>query len=244
MNSKKIIFHSNKEYNSLDKKYLPIPASKLIPEWYLNYSKFLKDSSGNVIESNSGERYLTFKSCPSLLDMFLTGYFLVTPCDLMFYVKDDLPFVKVPAGYEDFCGEREKMDGFNQPLDYYEKHFHWYPNWAPELPEGYSALYLNPINRYNLPFHTVEGIIDNDKMNTPGNMPFFLKKGFEGVIPEGTPYVLIIPFKRENWEMEIKHHIQDDINEKINNIHNLFRSPENSLGGGYKKHMWSRKKFE
>ena len=244
MNNKKIIFHSNKEYNSLNRKYLPVPASRLIPEWYSSYSKFLKDDLGNIIESDAGDRYLTFKTCPALLDMFITGYFLVTPCDLKFSIKKGLPFVEVPEGYSDFCEEREKMQGFSNPTDYYDKHFHWYPNWAPELPEGYSALYLNPINRYDLPFHTIGGIIDNDKMSTPGNMPFFLKKGFEGILPEGTPYVLIIPFKRDEWIMETKYHNQSEIYERSNFIHNLFRSPENKHGGGYKKHMWSRKKFE
>ena len=32
-----------------------------------------------------------------------------------------------------------------------------------------------------------------------GNVPFFIKSGFEGVIPAGTPIAQLIPIKREKW---------------------------------------------
>jgi hypothetical protein len=32
-----------------------------------------------------------------------------------------------------------------------------------------------------------------------GNIPFFIKEGFSGVIPKGTPIAQVIPFKRESW---------------------------------------------
>lgn len=244
MISNKIIFHSSQEYNSLSDKYLPVPASKVIPDWYSSYEKFLKDKHGKIISSPNGERFLTFKSCPALLDMFLAGYFLVTPCDLFFYIKNGEPYVTIDSEFKNFCGERQKMEGFDNPYDYYEKHFYWYPNWAPELPSGYSSLYLNPINHYNLPFHTIEGIIDNDKLSSPGNMPFFIKKGFEGIIPAGTPYMLIIPFKREGWQMEIMHHTKEEIKQRTTSVADIFQKYRVTGGGGYKKHMWSRKRFD
>lgn len=95
------------------------------------------------------------------------------------------------------------MPQFIHPQGYYQEHFAWYPDWAVELPEGYSALYTHPLNRFDLPFFMTIGIIDNDKVNLPGTMPFFIAKGFEGTIPAGTPYAQIIPFKREDWKSEI-----------------------------------------
>ena len=32
------------------------------------------------------------------------------------------------------------------------------------------------------------------------NFPFFIKEGFTGLIPYGTPIVQIIPFKRDDWK--------------------------------------------
>ena len=144
-------------------------------------------------------------------------------------------------GYEDFCQIRPKMDHFPTPAGHYDDHFHWYPNWAPSLPKGYSALYVSPINRFDLPFTTVAGIIDNDKMDTPGLMPFFLKKGFTGIIPAGTPYVQIIPFKRDDWESEYKFYTPQEIYDRHNAQADLLRVPE---GGSYKKHIWSRKRYK
>ena len=39
---------------------------------------------------------------------------------------------------------------------------------------------------------TTNGIIDNDKVSIPGQLPFFLKESFEGVILKGTPVVQIM----------------------------------------------------
>lgn len=244
MVNKKIIFHSNKEYNSLSEEYSPIPVSKVIPKWFVDASRFWKNpSNGEVFVGPNGEKSLTFKACPALMDMFTTGYFLVTPCDVEFYIEDGIPKSKVPNNFHDFVGERDKMDGFDNPSDYYEKHFHWYPNWAPQVPDGYSVLYMNPLNRFNLPFLTISGVIDNDKMTTPGNMPFFLKKGFTGVIPKGTPFVQLIPFKRDDWEMEIQQHDRREIHDRSNEVYQAYRHPDFKNGGGYKKLTWSRKKF-
>jgi hypothetical protein len=246
MNLKKIIFHSNKEYNSLDEKYYPVPASKSIPKWFVDASRYWKNpSTGEVFVGPNGEKTLTFKACPALMDMYTSGYFFVTPCDIEFYNKDGIPYVNVPENFKDFVGERDKMEGFDNPDDYYEKHFHWYPNWAPEVPEGYSVLYINPLNQFNLPFLTIAGVIDNDRMTTPGNMPFFIKKNFTGIIPKGTPFVQLIPFKRDNWNMEIQHHDRKEIHDRCNEAYQLIRGdPELKNGGGYKKFTWSRKKFD
>ena len=238
----KIIFHSHREYNSYIKDFNPEPSAKIMPEWYTKASKYIKDpNTGKDIINYDGARTPSFKACPAVLDLFSTGYMMKTPCDLLFYEKNKLIYVKSPKGYEDFCGTRPKMPEFVSPYGYYEEPFHWYAPWAPELPNGYSAIYLNPVNHFDLPFYTVGGIIDNDKFNTPGLMPFFLKEGFLGVLPAGTPFIQIIPFKREDWESEIKLHNQEEILERFMKSSNSFRTIN---GGEYKKKFWSRRKYK
>ena len=201
----KIIFHSNREYNSYINDFYPQPSAKLIPKWYSNADKYVKDpKTGEYVPNYDGGKMPSFKACPAILDFFTSGYVFVTPCDLFFYKENNQILIKKPKGYEDFCAAREPMPGFETPYGYSEHHFHWFPQWSVELPDGYSAIYLNPVNHYNLPFITVAGIIDNDKVTTSGLMPFFLKKDFEGIIKAGTPFVQIIPFKREDWSMELK----------------------------------------
>lgn len=238
----KIIFHSNRNYNILSIKYHPVPSKQLIPKWYSKADKYEKNEKGEYKLNYLGGKLFTYKACPALLDMFTSGYLYVTPCDITFYKEFENKYnVKTEKGYEDFCSVRPDMENFEIPYGYMKNHFHWYPNWAPRLPEGYSALYISPINRFDLPFVTTAGIIDNDKMDTPGLIPFFLREGFEGTIPAGTPYVQIIPFKREDWKMEIQHHTYEEILTRHQNQANLYRTKD---GGQYKKFTWTRKKYD
>lgn len=237
---KKIIFHSNRTYNDYLKNVEPDSSKKNVPEWFSSSSRLWKDDDGNEAEHSFGGKVLSFKACPALMDSFLMGYMLKTPCSIYIYKEDGKIKCKTDSGFEDFCGPRPKMQGFPVPVGYEEDHFHWYPNWMPRLPEGYSALYISPINRFDLPFLTVSGVIDNDDMDTPGLMPFFIQKDFEGIIPSGTPYVQIIPFKREEWEMDKIMHTEKEIIDRHKYQADKFRVPE---GGAYKKTVWKRKFF-
>jgi hypothetical protein len=238
----KIIFHSNKLYNKVDSLENPEPSAKVVPQWYLDADIYAKDPrNGKYIPNYDGGKLPTFKACPALLDLFTTGYVLKTPCDLEFYKEGKTIKVKVPKQYMGFCDTRPPMPGFEYPKGYSKNHFHWWPNWAPELPDGYSALYVNPLNNFGLPFITVAGIIDNDKFNTPGLMPFFLQEDFEGIIPAGTPYVQIIPFKRDDWEMSLKLHSSEELLERHKQSADTFRKPD---GGVYKKSFWTRRKYK
>jgi hypothetical protein len=50
----------------------------------------------------------------------------------------------------------------------------------------------------------MSGIIDTDSdlFVTWGQLPFFIRKGFTGIIPCGTPLYQIIPFQRDSWQTE------------------------------------------
>ncbi len=238
----KITFHSNKIYNKKDRTHAPSPMSKSLATWWQDASIYIKDPNGNPYINPDGiTKVMSYKSCPALLDIFTTGYALLTPCDIEFYEKRGRTKVKTDVGFEDFVGERAKMEGFVTPAGYDDDHFHWYANWAPVLPEGYSAIYLSPVNRFDLPFLTVAGIIDSDKVTNSGLIPFFLQKGFTGVVPAGTPYMQIIPFKRDDWEMDLVFRTAEEILQKHKETADTFRSPD---GGVYKKKFWSKRKYQ
>lgn len=255
-----IKFHSNKLYNKLNKETNPSPAKKEMPTWF-------KDASRYWFPDNTD--FLSFKTCPALIDCFLSGYVLKTPCDI-YISRKSLPktWVRVCSGncdqnnyciecksynefgslqifktdtvYDDFCETRSEIIGFPKPYGF-DKTLHWYPNWMPELENGYSALYTHPLNRFDLPFFTVSGIIDSDRFNTPGLMPFFLKENFEGVIPKNTPFVQIIPFKREEWDSKEIIHSMNELDKRYKKQAEDFRVPG---GGAYKKKFWIRKKYD
>jgi len=65
-------------------------------------------------------------------------------------------------------------------------------------------LFIHPVNRTELPFHSLTGLVDTDKHPIIINFPFFIKAGFVGTIPAGTPLIQAIPIKRDGWQMKMK----------------------------------------
>jgi hypothetical protein len=81
----------------------------------------------------------------------------------------------------------------------------------------------------------MSGIIDSDKIAVNGNVPFFIKEDFYGVIPAGTPYIHIIPMKRNKWSK---------IENKVNKYkYKTTGSKVHSEKKYYLKNIWEKKEF-
>lgn len=246
MDTKKIKFVSNRPWLNEESASKPEPISKTIPEWYRNADRFAKDpATGKSWQlPDGGGKIPTWKACPSVFDIMGTGYTYKTPCDIEFFedAKGEIQGKVLDEQHQNFLIDRVPLAQFPHPQGYHHKHFAWWADWAVELPEGYSALYTQPLNRFELPFLTTSGIVDNDKVHIPGTMPFFFLKGVIGILPAGTPYAQIIPFKREHWESEVDVSLtQPEMSAK--NLENSakFRKPD---GGVYLKEVWERRKYQ
>ena len=246
MKTQKIKFVINRPWLNKESISAPKPVIKTIPEWYKNADRYAKHPVTNDYwkDPQNGGKIPTWKACPSVYDIMGSGYVYRTPCDIEFKENShgNIEAKVLDEKNKDFLQIRPPMFGFKTPYGYYDNHFAWWADWAVEVPEGYSVLYTQPFNRFELPFLTTSGIIDNDKINLPGSMPFFVAKGFEGILPAGTPYAQILPFKRENWESEM----DDSINytqmvEKNMKNSEKYRVPD---GGVYQKEVWERRKYE
>lgn len=215
----------------------PVPAIKAMSEWYKKIPKY------NENQLPDDPTISTVKGCMPFFDAMSSGYVFLTPCDIEFYIEDNIPKVKIfDDNFLDFVGTREPIKGFFHPKECYEIHFHWLPNWAVSLEDGYSAIYLNPLNRYELPFVTTSGIIDNDSMNARGQIPFFLKHTDKSIfLQKGTPFVQIIPIKREDWISNPISLTKEESLSKYEFALSKYRSVKN---GGYKAIDWNRKNFK
>jgi hypothetical protein len=73
--------------------------------------------------------------------------------------------------------------------------------WTAETPPGYSLLFTHPINRSDLPFTTLSGLVDCDTFHhSPIHFPArWHDANFNGTLPKGTPVAQCIPVKREIW---------------------------------------------
>jgi len=253
---KKIIFSSFRPWLKEKSNSTPSTSYSVIPKWYREADRFAKDITGEYYNAPKNMcpfpkegttddfgKIPTWKACPAIMDGFSTGYVLKTPCDVKFFKnKDGQIDVEVSeARYKDFVTRRPPMAQFHHPLGYYRYHFAWQPDWGLEVPEGYSCLYMTPMNRFDLPFLNTTGVVDNDKVHLSGTFPFFIVDGYEGTISAGTPYMQILPFKRENWESEIKVLSSKEIYDKMVKNMEKYRIPD---GGVYIKSVWSRREYK
>ena len=136
---------------------------------------------------------------------------------------------------------REQPEKNRLPIQdyFYPLEFTWNPVWAPELPKGYSAIITHPFNRMDLPFYKLTVVLDCDEFtqqSKKNNLPFLLKKDFNGLIKAGTPLYQIIPILREDWK-SIKSSYNEEKQLKV--LHG-FRQ---HFWAGYKKAYWSKKNF-
>lgn len=193
-----------------------LPSKNFIPDWYKN-----EDSS------------LVLKRCMPFIDGFMSGYIATTLEDITIEQIDNEPVVVS----SDIVSTRDNSSiGLMPiPLGCSNKQFIWNSPYIIKTPENYSIFISHPINRYDLPFITLSAVVDSDSIMPKGNIPFFIKEGFSGVIPKGTPMFQFFPFLRNEWT----HIINNELPVQSDERNTKFK--EDNF---YKKHYWSKKKYE
>lgn len=174
----------------------PIPASELIPDWYKKTQSYME---GKKAPDGKGGTPSTIKRCMPVFDAISAGYLLTLPADI---------YVKVVDGKQWFEWSQFDLIAFH-PIEQapYHPDMNGFPfpkfmnPWGVKTPSGYSILLTQPMH-HDLPFNVLPGIVDTDAYPAPVNVIFSMKDpNFEGMIPKGTPFAQIIPFKREVWKM-------------------------------------------
>lgn len=214
----------------------PKQAQSYIPDWYKNQKNDYKKNP--VFDKKGKLQNTSIKMCMPFLDSFTNGYIQETWCDI--YIKKNKETGSVEFYYSwgpPIIGVRPTSSTSQYADEYYPFEFHWHIEWINKTPKGFSSLLTHPLNRLDLPFTTMSGIIDSDKYHhaPSGNFPFLIKNNFEGLIPAGTPMYQIIPIKRESWDKEIINH---DIEAE-----KRMRRQSKKFWEFYKKEFWQKKEF-
>ena len=207
----------------------PKPIKQFIPQWW-------RDAETQTPDGQSG-----LKRCIPFFDAMLSGYCLVTPYPL-FVSKNEDGSLNVrwnaPGQYTDFVMQRPDELGSTMPRPpgHHHTQLIFRNVWGMRTPRGWSLLITHPLNRHDLPFTTTSGIIDADEFSASGNIPFFLKEDFVGIIPAGTPYAQLIPIKRASW-------VLNKNNKGLVPLEHIHADVVRQPGKSYKKLMWHRKDF-
>lgn len=201
---------------------LPKPAGRVMPMWYKDLSRV-------------DEGTLTVKNCMPFLDAMTSGYLITLAADV--YYKNGV-FQEIAKFKVIDMHLSKQLGEFEIPEEYDQQPYKWINYFLIQTPKGYSSLITHPLNRVDLPFYTLSGIVETDTFPAPINFPFFVKKDFEGIIKEGTPIAQVFPFKRSDWKSDVR----DDETYKVpvSFTNNVFNPPF----GFYKKKFWKRKKYQ
>ena len=234
---KKIKIQPNEEY--ADSFFNIVPSSEFIPDWY----RLAKGKVGGIkIELDPGSPMgttSTFKKCTPFFDAMTSGYTVFLTADVEVFENDNGdPRIHWRTDREIITEHSSSQwEGLPVPEGYRTLVLKWHNQFILKVPSGYSLLFLNPINRFDLPFQTITGIVDCDNWDGPVHFPFFIKKSFTGIIPKGTPITQILPIKRDSWRREHKKFDKDfAVITKEKFLSTIKRS--------YKNNYWIRKEYK
>jgi hypothetical protein len=236
MNERKIEFSVENSYIEQNKDILPIPIKHNLPNWYKDLKHDLK--------------LRTVKGCKPFLDSLTSGYLLKLPQDIS--VKHNVFNEKINKIDSFFGCPVHKETALKVNLNYNQEEgaFHnkfqvegWpYAEkngehigifkvknpWTIKTPPGYSCLFIPPLNNHDDRFEIIPAIVDTDCYSNEVNFPIILNSykypKLDDILKRGTPYVQIIPFKRDSWKMNIKSKKYTDFfkTKFINVYQNLF----------------------
>lgn len=216
--SKKIKFSTTQADFFIDP---PRPAAFNAPLWYQNLKAVVNGSR-------------TLKSCPPFVDAMTMGYHLTLAADV-YFDKGELQQISVLPAIIQFSESTVDVEAI--PDEYVKAPFQLQNYFIAKTPKGYSSLVLPPLNRTDLPFMVMSGVVETDEFPAPIKPFFFIRKDFTGVIKEGTPIAQIIPIKREVWESDVQDRkaaiVPQRFLERVNNPPFDF----------YKKNFWKRKNY-
>jgi len=210
----------------------PVPAGKMLPDWYKKLPPIDYDQATTQI---SGK---TVKTCMPFFDAMALGWVLCAPVEFTLEIANNgqsfdagWRYINRPVidSHQPFQIKGHPREG--QPV------LRVFLFWSVHTPPGYSILTMAPLNRSDLPFEPLAGIVDTDKSLGILHLPMFcnLPDGLH-VIEKGTPMVQIIPFKREEFAASVRQESAEETAASFKQLRLLM-----SESGGYRKHLRAKR---
>ena len=176
----------------------PVPAKAMLPDW-------LRRMAPRAMSTVHQRSIRTVKQCPPFVEAMTHGFVLLLPCDVtvkagQFSWNWPLPELTVPGHPRAPLSFHVAEQIAGSPLAHGERSALKFNSfWTVELEPGWSLMAVHPINRDDLPFRLVTGLVDADRFNEVGiNFPaVWIDPAFDGVLPRGTPVAQCYPVPRE-----------------------------------------------
>jgi len=207
----------------------PVPASKFWPEWFKNAPGTRPGTEGYHKDSR------TVKSCPGILDMLNMGYIIPLWADYKVTRQEDgnvnwqVPSLSNGRSmYGAGIHPHDQIESYPFEEDTYKGSFKFQNPWEVKTPKGYSCIMIHPFYNKHPNLQVLTGNVDTDYYHELHVNSFFTAPVNKTILFEyGMPLVQIIPYKRDEYEMEAlagDHRTRDNILTQF--IHNSIFAPQ------------------
>ena len=218
----------------------PKPSSFYIPDNFKKLPPIIKTETAPTV-----------KKCIPFLDSLMAGYIIPFPCDWEVYYDEEntqMKFnmnVSIEKYFSELLGitnhpEYQITNQLRNPKRTVDAVFKFASPWKIITPKGYSCLFVTPFNHV-LPFDLITGIVDTDEYPASVNLPFYWTQDIKKrtILQKGSPMAMVIPFKRESWEMSIKAYSKTEFLEPKERL-SFF----SKISNNYKNLIWKKKSFK
>ena len=163
----------------------PYSASQHIPDWF-------RDMPADHDQGG------TLKRCPPFLNAMTAGYIIPAPADMQFKMSADgvlsvggavdLLSTHFPKQYEGSPFTEKQVVKFHNP-------------WIIVTPPEYFCLITAPVNRFEMPFLPLTGIVETGAYYKEVQLPMacLMEPGQTFDLRRGAPMIQVMPIRREEW---------------------------------------------
>ena len=188
------------------------PAKQFLPYWFkdiVDAHPQKKDLDGPPNRFGKPKKIAnkwhqgTVKRCPAIVDLITEGYIIPMWCDFLIQRNtktlewDNKDF---PYGI-DFHSNGQIYNWPLKKTDFPEGVKFTNP-WRIYTPKGYSVMFMTPTYQFEKRFTVLPGIIETDSYHHV-NFPTIWHTTKDSIIKRGMPFIQVIPFKREEWNIDV-----------------------------------------
>lgn len=183
----------------------PVAARSMLPDW-------LRKMPHEAFSPVHDQQVRTVKQCPPFVDAMSYGFIMPLPCDVT--MRDgvlswdwSVPTPSVlahPRSPISFHVPEQVQSTPLCPPDRAVVKFNSF--WTIELEPGWSLFATHPVNRMDLPFRLLSGLVDADRFNDVGILfpAIWIDPAFTGTLPRGTPIAQCFAVPRGMPELVIE----------------------------------------
>jgi len=230
-------------------EFAPVKPSKFfLPQWFKDMDEYITQdavhekgkkgyfgrSKETAIKTAGG----TVKRCPAIIDLLAEGFIIPMWAD--FLVQRDMETLewdnKGVGQYGIEFHNRQQIKGWELKKTDFPEGVKFINPWRIYTPKGYSVMFMQPTYQFEKRFTVLPGIVETDSYNHI-NFPTIWHTTKDAVINRGTPFIQVIPFKRDEFDLDVGQmtdkQIQNDLLEK-NELNSKFKNAYRSITQRFK----------